>query len=633
VLYTAGVFPLLSMAASAATWVVPDDVPTIAAAVAAAASGDTIRLRPGTYVESVTVVGLALTFEGDSGAVWTHAGDECLDCESGSDCVVRDIMFDGAGAWRGVEADSGSSLVVERCHFARGFDLFGGSIRANGASSLVIRDSSFRDAEATDSGGHVQVQATQSVTIERSTFVGGNAAVDGGAIEISGADTVVMRDLWVVGNGAGDDGGGIDVSATGSIDVRRTFFCGNSASDEGGGLLTRDTQVQLVGSLFVGNDAGSAGGGLRTDGGNLDTRNNHFVANTASYEGAAMKSTSYQTSSSDLFAFNSGSVAHHDTLATMSHPLFWSNGSDSNLEVLPASAVLADPLLTDATPVLCDPARMVPLPGSPAIDAGDPTLADADGSPADIGAFGGPDPYDPLDVPQDADGDGYDATVDCDDSDPLRNPGLSEVQCNGIDDDCDAATADAVDGDGDGASACEDCDDGDPDRAPGAAEVVGDGVDQDCDGGDLCHADADGDGAGEDELVPSDDLDCTDPGEAPTGGDRCPGFDDRLDADGDGTPDGCDPDPTVFTEPTETSGTSGTSGTDTGSPGSPGEPGDADGDGVADGVDPAPGDAGGARQSPPAADVGCGCGGSSPPSGLAGLLIAAAAGWRRRRRP
>jgi hypothetical protein len=94
---------------------------------------------------------------------------------------------------------------------------------------------------------------------------------------------------------------------------------------------------------------------------------------------------------------------------------------------------------------------------------------------------------------------------DCDDGDPLINPGADEI-CNGIDDDCDdSIDEDAVDatlwyedGDGDGygdpatvIASCDtvlglvseggDCDDSAPAIHPGADEYC-DGVDSDCDG-------------------------------------------------------------------------------------------------------------------------------------------------------
>lgn len=131
---------------------------------------------------------------------------------------------------------------------------------------------------------------------------------------------------------------------------------------------------------------------------------------------------------------------------------------------------------------------------------------------------GRPDDTDTT-LPTDADNDGYDARVDCDDGDAAVHPNTAEV-CNGVDDDCDGAVNEGViafedlDGDGHGggwidASACAsytgatvhvagDCDDLASDVYPGAAEPC-DGIDNDCDGqtdeGDLW-VDEDGDGYG-----------------------------------------------------------------------------------------------------------------------------------------
>lgn len=111
-------------------------------------------------------------------------------------------------------------------------------------------------------------------------------------------------------------------------------------------------------------------------------------------------------------------------------------------------------------------------------------------------------------APPDNDNDGYDASIDCNDSDPAIHPGAMEI-CNSLDDNCDDLIDDAdpgvvgqytwyadVDGDGygdadDSALACnqpsgyvanaDDCDDDASNVHPGANEICNE-TDDDCDG-------------------------------------------------------------------------------------------------------------------------------------------------------
>lgn len=100
-----------------------------------------------------------------------------------------------------------------------------------------------------------------------------------------------------------------------------------------------------------------------------------------------------------------------------------------------------------------------------------------------------------IDSPFDRDGDGffdandpgcaatYDSYIlDCDDDAYDRHPEASEYPCNGVDDDCNPDTPDALDLDRDGSIMCDDCDDNDPLRSPDQPETCWDLVDNDCDG-------------------------------------------------------------------------------------------------------------------------------------------------------
>ena len=320
-------------------------------------------------------------------------------------------------------------------------------------------------------------------------------------------------------------------------------------------------------NMFVSNDSAGSGGAIGSGAGTLSTSNNHFVGNTSGAEGAAAELDALGTHVNALVAHNHGSSQSVHALwnydqVPIDYVLFWDNVIwDTNVAV--PHSVRADPDLLRWPSTDCDPADLQLSAASPGIDAGDPSLLDVDGSTSDVGAFGGPDPF-----RFDADLDGYDLDVDCHD--------------------------------------------GDPSIHPGATEVVGDQRDQDCDGAEVCWADADGDGRGEAVEVASADLDCRDPGEALADDDRCPGFDDGLDADDDGVPDGCDPTPQgdVGTTPIP----------------------DADDDGVPDPIDPAPTDAGTDGIPPtPTPDFGLGCAATAP-AGPTVPWLAAALGYRRRRR-
>ena len=114
-----------------------------------------------------------------------------------------------------------------------------------------------------------------------------------------------------------------------------------------------------------------------------------------------------------------------------------------------------------------------------------------------VDAAGNPDPTPvkrtwTITLP-DVDNDGFNVTTDCNDGDPLINPGRPEVINNEADENCDGVVA--LDRDNDGVQPPADCDDNNAARAPGKPEILDNDVDEDCNGSPLLNMDRDGDGA------------------------------------------------------------------------------------------------------------------------------------------
>ena len=140
---------------------------------------------------------------------------------------------------------------------------------------------------------------------------------------------------------------------------------------------------------------------------------------------------------------------------------------------------------------------------------------------------------DTVDEPFDEDGDGYFdgenqdcqeayEELDCDDGNGAVHPGLEEIECNGVDDDCDEETPEFIDWDEDGSSACDDCDDSNDAIFPGNTEIC-DGLDNDCDPDTDEGVDADDDGSS--SCV---DCDDSDPVNFPGNTEVCDGLDNNC---------------------------------------------------------------------------------------------------------
>jgi hypothetical protein len=342
-------------------------------------------------------------------------------------------------------------------------------------------------------------------------------------------------------NGNAQRGGAIAILSPATTRIDRTRFCLNLAVNRGAAVYVDapgDHSWQHL--LFHGNQ-GPQNAALSVDDGLVELGFSTFWQN--------VPDTAIWTMSTGTVAFDHVLIAGHAGTAVRAEgapptTYAWTafDGNGTNAVPAPTGTVLFDvaPGFVSG-PDCIGSAPFEPALTSPAVDGGDPSRPEADGTDPDIGASGGdPEPCPLLQGWRDLDADGLgdankpyvgcvlpasyadnlddcddlspsagalitgfaDADLDgvgfgpaepfcgalpvgfaaidgdCDDDEPLVNPNRVEVTCNGLDDDCDPSSADPVDADGD-SFPC-DCDEADETVFPGAEESC-DGVDEDCD--------------------------------------------------------------------------------------------------------------------------------------------------------
>jgi hypothetical protein len=320
---------------------------------------------------SVTIVGLTMT--GNVGEVQLNGnlGEPSDATLSVEDCLVTGNEPPGPG--NGLFMGDGD-YSFSRCEFS---DNGGSVFLIDGA--LAVLDSSFEDIDR-----FAIAQSDGPALIERIRVVGVGAELtwqqDQAPVTFGVGGDLIIRDSIIAGNPRG----GLKIGGRTGL-VENVTIVGNSVN---AGLFVQEADVVVIDSTITGNDLGTK---IVVANSTVDFDHSNIWGNTLDFWGTYPDPT----------------------------------GTDGNISV--------DPQHLDTSSAVPADWDLHLSPTSPLVDAGSPALLDPDGSPSDIGAWGGPD----ADL-WDLDGDGYPswwqpgpydfATYpaqgwDCDDLDPDVIPG------------------------------------------------------------------------------------------------------------------------------------------------------------------------------------------------------------------
>jgi hypothetical protein len=276
-------------------------------------------------------------------------------------------------------------------------------------SELNITNGNASNAPVPDGGGIYNDHAT--LTLGNCTIANNTASRDGGGVHNAGAATLTLNDCIITGNVTGNDGGGVCNNGTGGaaimgvndctinknsathgggvcndgrmkgatlLQISNTTLSNNSAGDDAGAILNiADTKgtATLSNCTISGNSAQTYGGAISNAAG-LTIANTTFSGNSASFGGSIAIGNPVTVSILDtvLNAGKMGGNIYNDggTVISLGYNVSsdngggYFNGPGDQINTNPLLGPLQDnggPTLTHAL-----------LPGSPAVDTGDPNF-------------------------------------------------------------------------------------------------------------------------------------------------------------------------------------------------------------------------------------------------------------------
>ena len=198
---------------------VPGDFPTIQEAIDAAVDGDEVEVHPGTYNETINLLGKTITVRSSDGPEVT-----IIDAQQTGTVVT-------------CNSGEGPDTVLE------GFTITGGTGTDPGGGDLV---------------GGGMYNSGSSPTVANCTFSGNGAGFGGGMINASGSNPTVTGCTFN-NNLAGVAGGGMVNSSESNPTVTNCTFTANSAGG-GGGMYNRSSSPTVTNCTFSGNTAFGGGG-------------------------------------------------------------------------------------------------------------------------------------------------------------------------------------------------------------------------------------------------------------------------------------------------------------------------------------------------------------------------------------
>lgn len=270
----------ISNAAFCTTLYVPDNYSTIQGAIDASTDGDTVIVRPGTYLENIDFKGKAIIVTSEFGStVTTIDGGNPSNPDYGSVATFRN--------------SEGPDTVLEGFTLTNGIGNIMWSSRFGGGAycwyaSPIIRNNTIKNNSA-DNGGGICCNYGDTAPRIEGNIISENNAAEGGGIYCSNNSEPTIVDNEISDNTATTLGGGISCDRA-SLLISDNSITGNKITDQtfqtyGGGIYLDGGDAVIRNNTISGNSVYYIGGGIYCNVFTSTIQNNTITDNSAGTAG------------------------------------------------------------------------------------------------------------------------------------------------------------------------------------------------------------------------------------------------------------------------------------------------------------------------------------------------------------
>ena len=272
---------------------------------------------------------------------------------------------------------NGSSLTVVNTNVS---DNFFGIYNITGELGVVTATILSTTVSGNSAGGVVASPhffgGRAYITISDCTISGNFSTTGGGGIFATNTSLNVANST-ISGNSTGSSGGGISISGSALVpgsSIVNSIISGNSAKTSGGGIGGGGGDLSIVNSTVSGNSAGTSGGGIFTSNTSLRVADSTITGNSAPSGGGIYNVGSVEVSNTILNAGALGENIFNNGGTVTSHGYNLSSDDGGGYLTGPGDQINTHPLLGPLQDNGGPTFTHALLPGSPAIDAGDPNF-------------------------------------------------------------------------------------------------------------------------------------------------------------------------------------------------------------------------------------------------------------------